>query len=190
MGLPQPPVIWVPCYPYPPKEEEKDVEGSDAAIEEDEGEVMNESEKEYQRFFTQRELPVEKESKADEMPSDFGKKPIKFGLKWKFVEGSQGVDLDSSVVMMNDAGDIVDSVGVLISNDSKLKPKSLGGSIIHSGDDTTGKNEKMLEFNEIITIDIPKMNSEFTYLAILVNNYEGSGFKSVKGAELKIWEGE
>jgi len=115
------------------------------------------------------------------MPCDglFDKKPIRVCLKWDCAEIkylNETYDLDATIVMIDEIGEIKDAVFY-----NELNSKC--GSIIHSGDNKDGKNDG---YDEIITIDLPEMDIQINYLAIVVNNYSEGGFKGVNGAKLLI----
>ena len=78
--------------------------------------------------------------------------------------------------MIDELGEVKDAVFY-----NELSSKC--GSITHSGDNKDGKMEG---WDEIITIDLPKMDIQINYLTITVNNYSEGGFKGVVGAKLKI----
>ena len=61
------------------------------------------------------------------------------------------------------------------------------GSITHSGDQRDGTREG---YDEVITIDLAKLNFSVQYLAILINAYNGDGFTKVETATVTIMQGQ
>lgn len=78
--------------------------------------------------------------------------------------------------MVNEYGSVVDAVYY-----NKLRSDC--GSIVHSGDEGDGQGDS---HSEIIILDLPAINYKTQYLAILVNSYNGEGFKSVETARVQI----
>lgn len=82
------------------------------------------------------------------------------------------MDLDATVVMMNETGGVIDAVYY-------NQIQSECGSIIHSGDQRDGTQDG---FDEFITIDTSKINFSTCYLPILINSFKGTGFNNVETA--------
>lgn len=96
--------------------------------------------------------------------------PLEIGLQWDFM--GDEIDLDATVVLINDVGSIADAVYY-----NQLVSKC--GAITHSGDCKDGKTEG---FDELIKIDLHKVNFEVSYLAVLISSYQGVGFKNIETA--------
>lgn len=96
-------------------------------------------------------------------------------MSWDFFGGKK-VDLDATIVMINEMGQTTDAVfyNKLISDD---------GAIQHSGDNRDGVQDG---FDEMITIDLTKLNFQTSYLAILINSFNGDGFSGVETARVCI----
>jgi tellurium resistance protein TerZ len=114
------------------------------------------------------------------------------GINWGAIEkkgmfgfGStkEAVDLDASCAMFNEAKQRVDVVyfGNLASSD---------GAVKHSGDDLTGDlgGDDGLD-NEIITLDLSRLNPSVTSVAFVLNSFRGHDFGTIPFASIRIYEG-
>ena len=54
---------------------------------------------------------------------------------------------------------------------------------MHSGDQQDGKSEG---YDECITINLQKINFSVSYLAVLINSYQGVGFRKLESAYVNI----
>jgi tellurium resistance protein TerZ len=99
------------------------------------------------------------------------------GAKWDKVEGKNVVDLDVTVVMIDEVGKVADACYY-------NKQRSDCNSVVHSGDQVTGDKEG---FDETITINLPTINYTVSYLAILVSNAKGTGFSDSKTASISVF---
>ena len=81
--------------------------------------------------------------------------------------------------MLDDCGATIDAVYY-----NKLR--SDDGSIVHSGD---SKDGVIKGYNEVITVDLSKLNYAVAYLVVLVNSYNGASFKKVETATCSILQG-
>ena len=81
---------------------------------------------------------------------------------------------------------MIDEVGKVKDAVFYNKLDSECGSVTHSGDNLTGKDDASKDFDEIITIDMQKMDLAINYLAIVINNFKESGFKGVSNASATI----
>ena len=95
---------------------------------------------------------------------------LQIGLMWDFL--GDPIDLDATVVLLNDLGQIVDAVFY-----NNLVSKC--GSVIHSGDNKDGRKDG---FDEIVSVDFLKLNYSVSYMAVLVSSYQGVGFKNIETA--------
>ncbi|MEI6139263.1 MAG: TerD family protein [Mariniphaga sp.] len=68
--------------------------------------------------------------------------------------------------------------------------KSQNGSIRHSGDDRTGDTggDDGLD-NEVITVDLSRLDPTVTKIAFVLNSFQGQDFKSIPFASIRIYEG-
>lgn len=57
------------------------------------------------------------------------------------------------------------------------------GAVQHSGDSRSGKEDG---FDEVITIDLQKLDLSINYLSIVINNFSEGGFKGVSNASCKV----
>lgn len=111
---------------------------------------------------------------------------LSFGLGWdpakpsgffgKLLGGSASIDLDASVVLLDDKGNKIDTVWF-------RQTKSKCGSINHSGDNLTGEGDGD---DEVIYIDIPRLPSNVEYLAFTVNSFRGQTFDEVDNAFCRV----
>ena len=105
---------------------------------------------------------------------------IKKGL---FSSTKEAVDLDASCAVYDSEKKLIDTVSFrkLRSNDQAIK---------HSGDDRTGDldGDDGLD-NEIITIELDRLNPKADFLAFFVNSFKGQDFKSIPFASIRIYEG-
>jgi tellurium resistance protein TerZ len=120
-----------------------------------------------------------------------------FGSK-KVVED---VDLDLSCVMTDGSGNMVDYIyspdynGYLQKNNLPLgKLKSVDGALRHSGDDRKGDfgGDDGLD-NEVITIDLTKVNPTIEKIFFFINIYLSQGqthdFSKIPYAKIRMYEG-
>ena len=68
--------------------------------------------------------------------------------------------------------------------------QSKNGSIRHSGDDRTGDTggDDGLD-NEVITVDLSRLDPTVTKIAFVLNSFQGQDFKSIPFASIRIYEG-
>lgn len=113
----------------------------------------------------------------------------------------EDVDLDLSCVLTDSKGEIVDYIyspeynGFLQKNNLPLgKLTTKDGALKHSGDDKKGDldGDDGLD-NEIITVDLPKVNSNvekiFFFLNIFLNKGQNFDFSHVPYAKIRMYEG-
>jgi len=95
----------------------------------------------------------------------------------------ESVDLDGSCVVYDAAKKKLDVV-------SFQKLKSSDGAIKHSGDDLTGDldGDDGLD-NEVISVDLAKLNPAAEFVAFFVNSFRGQDFKDIPFASIRIYEG-
>ena len=113
------------------------------------------------------------------------------GINWGAIEkkgwfggtSKEAVDLDASCALYDDNKNLLEIVyfGKLRSND---------GSIAHSGDDLTGDmgGDDGLD-NEIITVDFTRLNQSCSYVAFVLNSFQGHDFGTIPFASIRIYEG-
>ncbi|NMD01299.1 MAG: TerD family protein [Bacteroidales bacterium] len=120
-----------------------------------------------------------------------------FGSK-KIIED---VDLDLSCIMTDNAGNLIDYIyspdynGFLQQNNLPLgKLTSVDGALRHSGDDRKGDQggDDGLD-NEIITVDLNKVNSTIEKIFFFINIYLNQGqsfdFSHIPYARIRMYEG-
>lgn len=112
------------------------------------------------------------------------------GINWGAIEkrglfgkSKEAVDLDASCILY-DANKAVSEVVYFGNLRSKNK------SVIHSGDDLTGDvdGDDGLD-NEVITVDLSKLDASINYVAFVLNSFKGQDFGSIPFASLRIYEG-
>lgn len=122
-----------------------------------------------------------------------GEKLLNFciGLNWGAIQEkgffggvkTVAVDLDASCGLFDGANKLVDVVffGNLRSKD---------GSIAHSGDDVTGDTggDDGLD-NEIITLDLSRVDANTQQIVFILNSFRGHDFGDIPHAALRIYEG-
>ena len=96
------------------------------------------------------------------------------GLSWDFF--GDKIDLDATVVMLDDLGQIVDAVYY-----NKLVSDC--GGLVHSGDNRDGAQDG---FDELIKINLAMVNFKVNYLALIINSYNGEGLDKVETATCSI----
>jgi len=112
------------------------------------------------------------------------------GINWGAIEKKgffgtkkEPVDLDASCAIYDENKNNIDTVSFrqLKSNDQAIK---------HSGDDLTGdlNGDDGLD-NEIITVDLSKLNPKANYLGFFINSFRGQDFKDIPFASIRIYEG-
>lgn len=112
---------------------------------------------------------------------------IEVGVNWGAItkKGFLGVktiavDLDASVGMFDERGNLVDEVYF-----AKLVSKC--HSITHSGDDREGDSggDDGLD-NEVVTIDLPRVPQNVHHLALVLNSYKKQDFAEIPHANIRI----
>ena len=114
------------------------------------------------------------------------------GINWGAIEkkgflgmgkSKEAVDLDGSCALFDENKRLLDVVyfGQLRSKD---------GSISHSGDDLTGdmSGDDGLD-NEVLTVDLNKLNPAVAHIAFVLNSFRGQDFATIPFASIRIYEG-
>lgn len=99
---------------------------------------------------------------------------LKLGLGWD--TGTQDVDLDASVVLLDANKAVVDTVWF-------RQLKSNCGSVVHSGDNRTGKGDGD---DEVITVDLAKVPANVMHIVFAVNSWTGQKFTVVQNAFVRL----
>nr|WP_295863468.1 TerD family protein [uncultured Chitinophaga sp.] len=114
------------------------------------------------------------------------------GINWGAIEKKglfgmsktkEAVDLDGSCALFSEQKQLQEVVyfGNLRSQD---------GSIRHSGDDLTGDlNGNDGLDNEVITVDLSRLNPNVNYVAFVLNSFRGHDFGTIPFASIRIYEG-
>ncbi len=113
------------------------------------------------------------------------------GVNWGAIEKRglfggkkmEAVDLDASVGVFDQQGKLIEVVYF-----GNLASKCRG--ITHSGDDLTGDvgGDDGLD-NEVISVDLTKLNPSAHQLAFVLNSFRGQDFKDIPFASVRIYEG-
>jgi tellurium resistance protein TerZ len=113
------------------------------------------------------------------------------GVNWGAIETKgffgqkkiEAVDLDASCATFDDTNKALEVIYF-----GNLKSKN--GSIKHSGDDLVGDTggDDGLD-NEIITVDLQKIDPAATKIAFVLNSFRGHDFKTIPFASIRIYEG-
>lgn len=112
------------------------------------------------------------------------------GINWGAIEKKgffgtkkEPVDLDASCAIYDENKRNLDTV-------SFRQLKSKDGAIKHSGDDLTGdlNGDDGLD-NEVITLDLSKLNPSANYVGFFINSFRGQDFKDIPFASIRIYEG-
>ena len=130
------------------------------------------------------------------------------GVNWGAIETKSGlfglskkvknVDLDLSCVMFNAAGDICDHIYSPLYRPEVLqkfglppgKLQTADGALRHSGDDQAGDTggDDGLD-NEILTVDLSKLNPNVTQIFFFLNNVGEEDFSQIPYAVIRMYEG-
>lgn len=106
------------------------------------------------------------------------------GANWSALDNGDNVDLDSSVILYDENKNLLDVIyfGNLQSGDRAIR---------HSGDDREGDQggDDGLD-NEVITIDLAKINPKAHYVVSVLNNYTHQRFGDIPNIELRVYTNE
>lgn len=114
------------------------------------------------------------------------------GINWGAIEkkglfslgsSKEAVDLDGSCALFNAAKQVEEVIYF-----GNLKSKN--DAVKHSGDDLTGDmgGDDGLD-NEVITLDLSKLNDSTTFVAFVLNSFRGHDFGKIPFASIRIYEG-
>ncbi len=113
------------------------------------------------------------------------------GVNWGAIESKgwlgqkkiESVDLDASCATFDDSNKAIEVVYF-----GNLKSKN--SSIKHSGDDLVGDTggDDGLD-NEIISVDLSKIDTSITKIAFVLNSFKGQDFKTIPFASIRLYEG-
>jgi len=113
------------------------------------------------------------------------------GVNWGAIESKnwlglkkiEAVDLDASCATYDDNNKEKEVIYF-------RNLKSNNGAIKHSGDDLVGDTggDDGLD-NEIISVDLSKIDSNVTKIAFVLNSFRGQDFKSIPFASIRLYEG-
>lgn len=95
----------------------------------------------------------------------------KTGFLGRLTGGSNEIDLDASVVLVDANKRVLDTVWF-------RQLKSTDGSVVHSGDNLTGEGDGD---DEIIRVDLQRISREVAHLVVTVNSFRGQTFNDEIG---------
>ncbi len=106
------------------------------------------------------------------------------GANWGAMPNGDSVDLDLYVASFDSNKNEVEVIGF------GSKWSSSTGAMNHSGDDTQGDvgGDDGLD-NEIVTVDLSKLQPNVEKLAVFLTSFRGQDFATVPHAEVRIYEG-
>jgi len=99
-----------------------------------------------------------------------------FGAKTTVVEEEQSIDLDASCVLFDNKGKMLDTVWF-----RQLSSKD--GSVIHSGDNRTGKGDGD---DESIRVSLQKLPAQVHQLVFVINSFSGQNFNEIENATARL----
>jgi stress response protein SCP2 len=112
---------------------------------------------------------------------------VGIGLGWEVSDTAQSYDIDASVFMLSKEGIVSDERYFVFYNNLK----SLDGSLIHSGDNKTGKGKGD---DETICVDLTLVNSAIQEIVFVVTIHEGQqkhqNFSQIKTAFIRLFNQE
>lgn len=92
------------------------------------------------------------------------------------------VDLDASVAVFDYNDNCMETIYY-------YKVVSRDGAIKHSGDDRSGDIEMDDLDNEVITINLPRVDHHVKQLVIFITSYQGKDFAKIPYSNVRIYEG-
>lgn len=98
------------------------------------------------------------------------------GLFGAFKGGGAAVDLDSSCVLLDETGQLVDTVWF-----RQLQSKD--GSVTHTGDNRTGTGDGD---DEQIIVDLSAVPATVKYLFFTINSFTGQSFEKIENAFCRL----
>ncbi len=129
-------------------------------------------------------ISLEKEGKKlEEVCIGLNWGAIKKSILFNLIKQTIAVDLDGSVTTYDENKQIVETVYY-----RKLRSKD--GAIVHSGDDRDGDiyGDDELD-NEVIEINLNKVNPKVKYIVFYLNSYNGQDFSEIPYSKIRIFEG-
>jgi len=109
---------------------------------------------------------------------------VRMGLGWDALkkkglfgkEKEVSVDLDASAILLSAQGQVLETVyyGNLRSKD---------GSLMHTGDNLTGKGEGD---DESIMVDLPRVPPAVAHIVFVVNSFSGQNFTQIENATARV----
>lgn len=91
---------------------------------------------------------------------------------------SNSIDLDASLIVLDRHLNVLETIYF-------ANKKSSNGSIVHSGDNLTGEGDGD---DEVIHINLHKLQDEAKYIFVTVNSFRGQTFKEVQNATFNFYD--
>lgn len=98
------------------------------------------------------------------------------GLGWDIQKGLV-YDLDSSIIVFDVNNQIVETI-------YHKNTKSEDGTIYHHGDNKNGNGDGD---DELISINFPKLDSDISSMAVILNNFKGNVLSGIKGGFIRLF---
>ena len=102
---------------------------------------------------------------------------IYIGLGWDILPGNI-YDLDASVISFDGNNSVMEII-------YHKNLKSVDGSIVHHGDNTTGLGEGD---NEVLSINLVSINPNVNTMAVIVNSFKGNSMIGLKSAFIRLYD--
>lgn len=100
----------------------------------------------------------------------------------KLIRPKKGVDLDASAAMFQEDGKIFDVVYY-----SQLRSKE--GALQHSGDDVVGDEDEDDDDNEVIYVNLSRVNPIVRRIVFFINSYKEDDFCQIPYSRIRMFKG-
>lgn len=131
-------------------------------------------------------VSLKKNEKLSLTKNNAGLTKVFMGLGWDAAEGNflqkllglepEAIDLDASCLMFDKDKKLIDTVWF-----RQLKSKD--NSVQHTGDNLTGDGDGD---DEVITVDLTKLNSKVTTMVFVITSFGGQSFKKIQSANCRL----
>lgn len=131
-------------------------------------------------------VSMKKNEKISLSKTNNGLKKVFMGLGWDAAQGNflqkilgiepEAIDLDASCLMFDKDKNLIDTVWFRQLN-------SKDQSVQHTGDNVTGDGDGD---DEVITVDLTKLNSKVTSMVFVITSFRGQSFKKMKSANCRL----
>jgi len=93
-----------------------------------------------------------------------------------FGGGNDGIDLDASCLVFDQAGQVIDEIWF-------RRLEGVNGAILHTGDNRSGEGDGD---DETIKVDLSRLPETVTALVFTVNSFQGQTFDTVANASCRV----